>query len=165
VTDPKAVRDFRAPVVPASDTRRHVFDGFKRCACPRQSFQSDEERRFAVLIDSDHEADVIRWVKPGRKQFQIEYQRAERYEPDFVVETKTEKLIVEIKAKSELTDSIVMAKAKAARTWVGHANAHAQTYSGKPWRYVLIPHDAVLANATLAGLAGKFAQTAILTEA
>ena len=165
VTDPKVVRDFRAAVSPASDTRRHVFDGFKRCACPRQSFQSDEERRFAVLIDSENEPDVIRWVKPGRLQFQIEYSRAERYEPDFVVETKTEKLIVEIKAKSELTDPIVMAKTKAARTWVGHANAHAQTYAGKPWRYVLIPHDAVLANATLAGLAGKFAQTAVLAEA
>lgn len=162
VTDPTAVRDFRAPVVPASDTRRHVFDGFKRCACPRQSFQSDEERRFAVLIDSVHEPDVIRWVKPGRKQFQIEYLRTERYEPDFVVETKTEKLIVEIKARSELDDRIVLSKAKAARTWVGHANAHAQTYSGKPWRYVLIPHDAVVTNATLAGLTAKYAQTPIV---
>ena len=116
VTDPADVRDFRTPVAPASDTRRHVFDGFKRCACPRQSFQSDEERRFAVVIDSVHEPDVIRWVKPGRKQFQIEYLRTERYEPDFVVETKTEKLIVEIKARSELDDRIVLAKAKAART-------------------------------------------------
>jgi type III restriction enzyme len=162
VTDPADVRDFRAPVVPASDTRRRVFDGFKRCACPRQSFQSDEERRFAVLIDSAHEPDVIRWVKPGRKQFQIEYLRTERYEPDFVVETKTEKLIVEIKARSELDDRIVLAKAKAARTWVGHANDHAQTYAGKSWRYVMIPHDAVVANATLAGLTGKYAQTAIV---
>jgi type III restriction enzyme len=164
VSDLKAVRDFRAPVLPASDTRRHVFDGFKRCTCPRQSFQSDEERRFAVLIDSSNETDVIRWVKPGRKQFQIEYLRAERYEPDFVVETKAEKLIVEIKARDELSDPTVLAKAKAARTWVGHANAHAQTYAGKPWRYILIPHDAVLANATLGGLAAKFAQTAILSE-
>ena len=164
VADPADVRDFRAPVVPPSDTRRHVFDGFRRCACPRQSFQSDEERRFAVLIDSDNEPDVIRWVKPGRKQFQIEYLRTERYEPDFVVETKTEKLIIEIKARSELDDRIVLAKAKAARTWVGHANAHAQTYAGKPWRYALIPHDAVLANATLAGLMGKYAQTAIISE-
>jgi hypothetical protein len=55
-----------------------------------------------------------------------------------------------------------VAKAKAARTWVGHANVHVQTYAGKPWRCVLIPHDEVVANATLAGLAGKFAQTAIV---
>jgi type III restriction enzyme len=160
VTDPADVRDFRAAVNPPSDTKRHVFQGFKRCACPLQTFQSDEERRFAVIIDSNHEPDVVRWLKPGRKQFQIEYARTEHYEPDFVVETKTEKLIVEVKARKDLEDRIVVAKATAARTWVGHANAHSKTYDGKPWRYVLIPHDAVVANATLAGLCARFAQTA-----
>ena len=83
----------------ARTPRRHVFDGFKRSACPRQWFQSDEERRFAVIIDPDHEPNVIRWVNPGRKQFRSNIY-AERYEPDFVVETKTEKLIVEIKASN-----------------------------------------------------------------
>jgi type III restriction enzyme len=105
---------------------------------------------------------VIRWVKPGRKQFQIEYLRTQRYEPDFVVETKTEKLIVEIKARGELDDRIVVAKSKAARTWVGNANDHARSYGGKQWRYLLVPHDEVVGNASLAGLAGKFAQTAIV---
>ncbi len=165
VADPSAVKDFKAPVSPVADTRRHVFGGFKKCAYPHQSFQSDEERRFAVLIDSAHEPDVIRWVKPGRKQFQIEYRRTERYEPDFVVETKAEKLIVEIKARKDLEDETVKAKAKAARTWVGYANAHAQTYAGKPWRYLLLPHDAILENATLSGLTAKFSQTAIVEEA
>lgn len=164
VADPSAVRDFRAPVVPTSDTRRHVFGGFRKCAYPQQSFQSDEERRFAVVIDSVHEPDVVRWVKPGRKQFQIEYRRTERYEPDFVVETTTEKLIVEIKARKDLEDETVKAKAKAARTWVGHANAHAKSYAGKPWRYVMIPHDAMLENVTLAGLAAKYSQTAMVEE-
>lgn len=164
VADAKSVRDFRAPVVPPSDTRRYVYGGFKRCLYEHQSFQSDEERRFAVLIDSDHEPDVLRWVKPSSKQFQIEYRRGERYEPDFVVETKSEKLIVEIKARRDLEDETVKAKAKAARTWVGHANDHARTYGGKPWRYVLIPHDAMLENVTLAGLAAKFSQTALIEE-
>src|SRR5260370_15187787 len=150
VADPKAVKDFRVQVVPVADTRRHVFGGFKRCLYPHQSFQSDEERRFAVLTDSDHEPDVLRWVKPGSKQFQIEYRRTQRYEPDFVVETKTEKLIAEIKAKKDLEDETAKAKTKAAPTWVGHANAHAKTYGGQPWRYVLIPHDAMLGDATLA---------------
>ncbi|WLA99875.1 DEAD/DEAH box helicase family protein [Bradyrhizobium elkanii] len=164
VGDTKEVRDFRAPVAPPSDTRRYVFGSFKRCLYEHQSFQSDEERRFAVLIDSDHEPDVLRWVKPGSKQFQIEFRRGERYEPDFVVETKAEKLIVEIKARRDLEDETVRAKAKAARTWVGHASEHAKTYGGKPWRYVLIPHDAMLENVTLAGLTAKFAQTAIVEE-
>lgn len=80
------------------------------------------------------------------------------------METKTEKLIVEIKAKKDLEDETVKAKAKAARTWIGHASAHAKTYGGKPWRYVLIPHDAMLANVTLAGLAAKFSQPEIVEE-
>ncbi|WGR98026.1 Tn7 transposase TnsA N-terminal domain-containing protein [Bradyrhizobium sp. ISRA443] len=99
---------------------------------------------------------MLRWVKPGGKQFQIELRRGEHYEPDFVVETKAEKLIVEIKVRRDLEDGTVKAKAKAARTWVGHANDHAKTYGGKPWCYVLIPHDAMLENVTLAGLAAKF---------
>lgn len=45
---------------------------------------------------------------------------------------------------------------------VGHTNDHAKTYGGKPWRYVLIPHDALLENVTLAGLTGRFAQNAIV---
>ncbi len=163
VADPTAVRDFKAAVTPLADTRRFVFGGFSKCAYPQQSFQSDEERRFAVLID--REPDVLRWVKPGPKQFQIEFRRTERYEPDFVVETTTEKLIVEIKARKDLEDETVKAKAKAARTWVGHANEHMQTYAGKPWRYVMIPHDAMLENASIAGLVARFAQTAIVASA
>ena len=164
VPDVNAVRDFRVQISPVADTRRHVFGCFRRCLYPHQSFQSDEERRFAVMIDSEREPDVLRWVKPGSRQFQIEYRRTERYEPDFVVETKTEKLIVEIKARRDLEDETVKAKSKAARTWIGHANAHAKTYGGKPWRYVLVPHDEMRENATLAGLAAKFTLPAIADE-
>ncbi|MCA0431619.1 MAG: Tn7 transposase TnsA N-terminal domain-containing protein, partial [Proteobacteria bacterium] len=162
IANPSDVRDFKKAIVPASDTKKFVFSGFKKCAFPEQSFQSDEERRFAVLIDSDRESDVLRWVKPGRKQFQIEYRRTERYEPDFVVETKKEKLIVEIKAKRDLEDDTVKAKEKAARVWIGHANAHAKTYGGKTWRYLLIPHDALLENMTLEGLVAHHDRPAVL---
>ena len=164
VAHPKGVRDFKMPVVPASETRRHVFNGFRKCAYPEQSFQSDEERRFAVLVDSDREGTVLRWVKPGRKQFQIEYRRTERYEPDFVVETTTEKLIVEIKAKKDLEDETVLAKAKAARVWIGHANIHAKSYGGKPWRYLLVPHDGLLESMSLAGLAARYELQSIVEK-
>jgi type III restriction enzyme len=163
VSNVGAVKDFRRPVVPVADTKRHVFSGFSRCGYEHQSFQSDEERRFAVLIDL-HESGVIRWVKPGPKQFQIEYRRTERYEPDFVVETATDKLIVEIKARRDMTDETVQAKATAARTWVGYANRHAATYGGKPWQYVLIPHDEMTESATLAGLVARFNLPPIIDE-
>jgi type III restriction enzyme len=50
----------------------------------------------------------------------------------------------------------VIAKRDAAAKWCNHASAHANTYEGKPWKYVLIPHDVVLENMTLERLAAQF---------
>lgn len=152
VSDPSRVKPYTQQITPLADTRKHVFMGFSKCCYPFQKFDSDDERRFAVLIDSPHETSVLRWMKPGAKQFQIEYLAGRGYEPDFVVETTTEKLIVEVKARRELMDDIVQTKARAACQWVTHANAHAAENGGKPWAYVLVPHDDILENSTLAGL-------------
>lgn len=85
-------------------------------------------------------------------------------QPDFVVETTTGKLIVEIKAKKDLKDETVLAKAKAARVWIGHANTHAKSYGGKPWRYLLVPHDALLESMSLAGLAARYELQSIIEK-
>ena len=156
VPNSQAVRNFRQPVVPAGDTRKHVFGGFQRCCYPYQRFQSNEEREFAVLIDSSNETAVLRWMKPGSRQFRIEYANGQPYEPDFVVETTTQKLIVEVKAANEMTDPIVQAKARAATKWVHYANAHASETGDKLWAYALVPHDAVLPSATLVGLMARY---------
>jgi Transposase, Mutator family len=79
----------------------------KKCCYPYQRFQSNEEREFAVLIDSNNEAAVLRWMKPGAGQFRIEYANGQSYEPDFVVETRSQKLIVEIKAANEIRDVLL----------------------------------------------------------
>ena len=142
--------------MPLGDTKKHIFTGFQKCCYPFQKFDSDDERRFAVLIDSDREASVVRWMKPGAKQFQIEYLSGKGYEPDFVVETDQNKLIVEVKARNEMTDEIVLAKARAASAWVVHANVHSSENSGKHWIYALIPHDEITESATLDGLIAKF---------
>ena len=156
VSDPSRVKDFKQPVMPLGDTKKHVFTGFQKCCYPFQKFDSDDERRFAVLVDSNHEKSVVRWMKPGAKQFQIEYLAGRGYEPDFVVETSTEKLIVEVKAKKEMTDEIVQTKARAACEWVGYANCHSKENGGKKWSYVLIPHDEIKESSTLAGLIATF---------
>jgi type III restriction enzyme len=92
---------------------------------------------------------------PGRAQFQIDYRSGEAYEPDFVVETSAKMLICEIKSQNELADSIVQAKATAAVKWCKAATAHAVMNGGKPWSYLLIPGDHILANASLAGLENR----------
>ncbi|HYV50106.1 MAG TPA: hypothetical protein VFA20_34860, partial [Myxococcaceae bacterium] len=50
----------------------------------------------------------------------------------------------------------VQAKRDAAMEWCGYASDHAATYNGKPWRYVLIPHDEIAENMTLSGLVERY---------
>jgi type III restriction enzyme len=69
-----------------------------------------------------------------------------------VAETDTEVLMIETKARNELTTPDVAAKRQAAEEWCRHASAHAATYGGKPWRYALVPHDTVAENMSLAAL-------------
>jgi type III restriction enzyme len=59
----QAAQNFKQPVRPLSDTRRHIFGGFRKRCYWLQKFDSDPERRFAVIIDDD--LDVDRWMKPG----------------------------------------------------------------------------------------------------
>ncbi|WP_062788640.1 DEAD/DEAH box helicase [Novosphingobium capsulatum] len=137
---------------PLSATASFTFRGGQKSPYKFHKFHSDPERRFAVMIDSDFEKNVERWLKPARNQFRIEYQPGKPYEPDFVIETKTEKLIVEIKAENQMRDPTVQEKARAAAEWVKHANEFAAEGDGKPWRYALIPDSDVTESATLAGL-------------
>ncbi|HRR33876.1 MAG TPA: type III restriction endonuclease subunit R, partial [Kiritimatiellia bacterium] len=149
------VRDFRATIPEGQRNRigTMVFGGFGKCLYPIQKFDSDPERRFAVILEND--ANVLKWFKPAKGDFQIHYSHEESYEPDFVVETTTEKFLCEPKRANEMTDEVVLAKADAAATWSKHATSHANENGGKPWRYLLIPHDQIQDQMTLAGLAAR----------
>jgi type III restriction enzyme len=50
----------------------------------------------------------------------------------------------------------VLAKRDAAVNWCKQASDYASSYGGKPWRYVLIPHNLIASNMTLAGLVQQF---------
>ncbi|MDO8472380.1 MAG: type III restriction endonuclease subunit R, partial [Dehalococcoidia bacterium] len=143
-------RDFRAPVSDKQDIRKMLFGGFRKCLYRVQKFDSDPERRFAVVLENGKE--VLKWFKPAKGVFQIHYSSDSSYEPDFVAETKTAKFLCEPKAASEMTDEEVLAKARAAAEWCRHATAHEMKHGGKPWSYLLIPHDVISDNKTLQGL-------------
>jgi type III restriction enzyme len=78
------------------------------------------------------------------------------YEPDFVVETKTAKLICEPKMAKDINTDEVRDKARAAVKWCEDATDHEKQVGGKPWAYLLIPHDAVDEAKTIQGLAAAF---------
>ncbi len=138
-----------------SNMPKYLFGGFKRCLYSVQKFASDSERVVAVICDRD----ALRWFKPAKGQFQIFYRQGSEhpeYQPDFVAETGSVIYMLEPKMKKEMDDPVVLAKKEAAVKWCGLASGHARANGAKPWKYVLIPHDAVAENMTLEGLAKHF---------
>lgn len=153
----EAIHNFRQPVADKSKMGQMLFGGFKKCLYQIQKFDSDTERVLAIVLDQDAE----RWFKPSRGQFQIHYRWGtdhREYQPDFVAETKDTIYMLEPKARKDLDDGEVLAKKDAAVQWCRQASDHNAKHGGKPWRYLLIPHDAVAENATLAGLSAQFAK-------
>lgn len=146
-------RDFRAPVSEKHDIRKMLFSGFRKCLYRVQKFDSDSERRFTLVLENDKE--VIKWFKPAKGDLRIHYTSDASYEPDFVAETKSAKFLCEAKSAAEMTDKEVQAKAKAAVEWCKNATAHEQKHGGKPWLYLLVPHNIISDNKTLQGLAAS----------
>jgi type III restriction enzyme len=48
-------------------TTKQLFDGFQRCLYPVQKFDSNSERKLAVIL----EREASKWFKPAKGQFQI----------------------------------------------------------------------------------------------
>jgi type III restriction enzyme len=81
-----SIHDFRQTVQDRSRIAQMLFSGFHRCLYSIQKFQSDSERKLAIMLD--HEA--VKWFKPARGQFQMYYKLGAdhlEYQPDFVAET------------------------------------------------------------------------------
>lgn len=146
------VMDFRQSPADKSNMAKYLFGGFKYCLYPVQKFQSDPERRLAVIL----EREKIKWFKPAKGQFQIYYKSGAdhpEYQPDFIAEVDSVIYMIEPKAKDELEDKEVIAKKDAALKWCKHASDHAATCHGKRWEYLLVPHNLIADNMTLKGLA------------
>ncbi len=144
----QVVRDYRETPDELGRIKQMVFGGFARCLYPVQKFDSDTERKFAVML----ERDAIKWFKPAKGQFQMFYKlgaEQPEYVPDFVAETDHHLLMCETKARNEMTAADVVAKARSGVLWCQHASDHARTTGAKPWKYLLVPHDAVTADKRL----------------
>lgn len=151
----EAERDFRVPPADKSNMARYVFGGFSRCLFKRQKFHSDAERKLALILDREAQ----KWFRPARGQFQLFYRSGGddlEYQPDFVAETETHILMLEPKASDRMADPDVLAKRDVAVEWCRHATGHTATYGGKPWAYLLIPHDAIAENMTIEGFRRRF---------
>lgn len=147
--------DFRQSPADRSNMAKYLFSGFTRCLYREQKFHSDSERKLAVILDRD----TLKWFRPARGQFQIYYRWGTdhpEYQPDFVAETDGCIYMMEPKARNEMESPDVLAKKDVAVRWCGQASDYAKSHGGKPWKYLLIPHDSIAENMTLQGLAEKY---------
>lgn len=139
--------DLRASM-PAGEVRSKVFKGFKKACHTLYKFDSDTERRFAIVLEND--SSVRKWMRPSAKQFNIYYGPGgvSCYEPDFVVETDNGIYMIETKASNEMNSRPVIEKAHAALVYCCAVSEWNKNNGGKPWDYALISHDEVRLNSS-----------------
>ncbi|HBR95405.1 MAG: hypothetical protein CL549_13660 [Alcanivorax sp.] len=151
------IRDFKTPPDQKQDIRKYIFNGFSKGCYQYAKFDSDPERKLAIVLEKD--ASVRLWMKPGPNQFKIFDSHGAPYQPDFVVETDTAKLIIEVKRQSEMNAVDVLRKADAASLWCYLATEISAKTGDKPWHYVLVPESDVQENFTVSGLEATHTRT------
>lgn len=129
-------------VIPPSLLRKFIFTGYLKSYYAEYKFDSKTEHDFSFVLENDKK--VLRWLRPAREQFSIYWSNgSKRYEPDFIVETADAIYMVETKAATNVSTDEVQQKKAAAEEYCRHASEFTAENGGKPWRYILLPHDII----------------------
>lgn len=131
--------------------RQYVFEGYKKSYYSQNAFDSDDERRFSVILEEDDA--VLRFIKPPLNQLGLFYKAGKQYNPDFIVETDDAKYVIEIKAANRTEDIDVLDKAKSAIQWCSCATDVDTDH--KPWYFKLIPGQEIIIGNTFKYMIGK----------
>lgn len=141
---------FKKEVPDKKNIKHYLFEGYKKSYYSENAFDSDDERRLSVILEEDDE--VVRFIKPPLNQLGLFYRAAKQYNPDFLVETKDKKYMIEVKATNQTETEEVQEKAKAAVKWCECASK--VDADGKVWEYRLIPGDNIVVGNTLKYVVG-----------
>jgi type III restriction enzyme len=150
-----SIRHYTETITPTNAIPSKVFSGFKKSCHNLYKFDSKTEKDFAVILEQDGE--VSKWLRPAAKQFRIYWKHNSRqYHPDFVAEAKDAIYMIETKKEADIETSDVQEKTAAALSYCKNASEFTTQNGGKPWKYILIPHNAVMFNMSIATLAREF---------
>ena len=146
-----SIHHFTETIIPTNAIPNKVFSGFKKACHNLYKFDSKTEKDFAVILEQDKA--VLKWLRPAPNQFHIYWKHSSRqYNPDFVVETKDAIYLIETKKEMDIESADVQEKAQAALEYCKYATDFTILNRGKPWKYVLIPHNAVMVNMSFSTL-------------
>lgn len=149
--------DYRDNVVDKLKIKSMLFTNFKKACHNIYQFDSYTEKTFSIILEKAPE--VLKWLKPTANQFNISWfdgSDPHKYEPDFVVETENNIYLIETKKASSMNDQEVEEKAKAACLYCRNATEYNLKNNGKPWIYVLLPHDLVKENMSFGYLVNQY---------
>ena len=141
---------YKKEVADKKNIKNYLFEGYRKSYYPVNSFDSDDERRFAVVLEEDE--DVVRFIKPPLNQLGLFYRAGKQYNPDFLVETKDCKYMVEVKAANQVNNEDVQEKARAGVKWCECASK--VDADGKEWKYRLVSGEDIIIGNTLKYILG-----------
>lgn len=130
--------------VDKSEVTKKVFKGFKKTYHNIYKFDSSTEKDFSIILESS--SSVIKWLRPAPNQFNIYWNKENKYEPDFVVETENTIYLIEIKAENQVNQEEVQLKKKAAEEYCSIINEYSKNHDIKKWKYLIIDDSNVKTN-------------------
>ncbi|HHT9111395.1 MAG TPA: DEAD/DEAH box helicase [Candidatus Brocadiaceae bacterium] len=140
-----SIHHFTETITPTNAIPNKVFSGFRKACHNLYKFDSKTEKDFAIILEQDRA--VLKWLRPASNQFHIYWKHnSKQYTPDFVVETRDALYLIETKKEMDIESTDVQEKALAALEYCKYATDFTIPNGGKPWKYVLIPHNAVMVN-------------------
>ncbi len=141
----------------AKEIRKILFTGIKYGVFDRVKFDSTPERDFAIILEQESCAGtVLNWLRPAPLEFNITYNRGQRYEPDFVVETDNTIYLVEVKGEDKINDPDVIAKKERSVKYCETVTAWSKANGYKPWKHLFIPANQIKATSTFKKLVAQF---------
>lgn len=133
-----------------------AYEGATKSVTNLFKFDSNPERLFAIACENSPE--VVQWLRPSPKQFNITYNRGKKYEPDFVVETSDMYYLVEVKDKRRLEDVDVLSKKDRAIQYCKIASEYNKALGYKEFKYLFIPHDQISSSSSFNNLKERFVE-------
>ena len=124
VQEPTA--DYRVSPADKSNMAKYLFGGFKRCLYPVQKFESDAERKLAVILEREADQVVqagqgpVPDLLPAMARIIWNTSRTSWPRPPTAI------YMLEPKMRNEMDDPVVLAKKEAAVKWCANASDHAR---------------------------------------
>ena len=131
-----------------------VYEGSRKSITDYFKFDSNPERLFALACDNSDE--VIWWLRPAAKQFNITYNRGHEYRPDFVVETADKYYLVEVKDRRKVNDADVLSKKERAIQYCKVASEYNKAHGHKGFEYLFIPDNEISSSSSFNTLLARF---------